>query len=156
MHIINLFSKSVLATSLLMMSALSFAHNGEDHSAKSTTTAMPMDHSQMNHAEMKQESMDHSQMNHSQHQTTSTVNPNEPMQDGGSHQNSHQNHHRKEHGAQIYAVTTVDNKWLMNEDGVGALKSEFETRIGTDENKIFIKFHADKEESHDAHYDAKF
>ena len=161
MHIINLFSKSVLATSLLMVSALSFAHNGEDHSAKSTTTAMPMDHSQMNHAEMnhaemKQESMDHSQMNHSQHQTTSTVNPNEPIQDGGSHQNSHQNHHRKEHGAQIYAVTTVDNKWLMNEDGVGALKSEFETRIGTDENKIFIKFHANKEESHEAHYDAKF
>ena len=35
------------------------------------------------------------------------------------------------------------------------LKSEFETRIGTDENKVFIKVHADKEESHDAHYDAK-
>ena len=151
MHIINLFSKSVLATSLLMVSAVTFAHNGEDHSTKSTTTAMPMDHSQMNHAEMKQESMDHSQMNHVQHQTTSKVNPsNGSVQDGGGHHD-----HRKEHGAQIYAVTTVDNKWLVNEDGVGALKSEFETRIGTDENKVFIKVHADKQESHDAHYDAK-
>ena len=154
MHIINLFSKSVLATSLLMVSAVSFAHNGEDHRAKSATTAMPMDHSQMNHADMN-----HSQVNHSQHQTTSVVNPNESVQDGNghqdSHQNFHQNHHRKEHGTQIYAVTTVDNKWLVNEDGVGTLKSEFETRIGTDENKVFIKVHADKQESHDAHYDAK-
>ncbi len=151
MHIINLFSKSVLATSLLMVSTLTFAHNGEDHGVKSTTTAMPMDHSQINHAEMKQESMDHSQMNHVQHQTTSKVNhSNGSVQDGGGHHD-----HRKEHGAQIYAVTTVDNRWLVNEDGVGALKSEFETRIGTDENKVFIKVHADKQESHDAHYDAK-
>ena len=151
MHIINLFSKSVLATSLLMVSAVTFAHNGEDHSTKSTTTAMPIDHSQINHAEMKQESMDHSQMNHVQHQTISKVNhSNGSVQDGGGHHD-----HRKEHGAQIYAVTTVDNKWLVNEDGVGALKSEFETRIGTDENKVFIKVHADKQESHDAHYDAK-
>lgn len=146
MHIINLFSKSVLATSLLMVSAVSFAHNGEDHITKSTTTAMPMNHSQMNHADMN-----HSQMNHVQHQTTSKVNhSNGSVQDGGGHHD-----HRKEHGAQIYAVTTVDNKWLVNEDGVGALKSEFETRIGTDENKVFIKVHADKQESHDAHYDAK-
>ena len=146
MHIINLFSKSVLATSLLMVSAVSFAHNGEDHITKLTTTAMPMDHSQMNHADMN-----HSQMNHVQHQTISKVNPsNGSVQDGGGHHD-----HRKEHGAQIYAVTTVDNKWLVNEDGVGTLKSEFETRIGTDENKVFIKVHADKQESHDAHYDAK-
>ena len=146
MHIINLFSKSVLATSLLMVSAVSFAHNGEDQSTKLTTTAMPMDHSQMNHADMN-----HSQMNHVQHQTISKVNhSNGSVQDGGGHHD-----HRKEHGAQIYAVTTVDNKWLVNEDGVGTLKSEFETRIGTDENKVFIKVHADKEESHDAHYDAK-
>ena len=68
---------------------------------------------------------------------------------------AHTHDHRKEHGAQIYAVTTVDNKWLLNEDGDGGLKSEFETRIGTDENKLFIKVHADKQEAHKAEYDAK-
>ena len=147
MHSINLFSKSVLASSLLMISAVSFAHNGEDHGVKPTTAIMPMDHSKMNHAEMKQGEMDHSQ-----HQTTSRVNrSNESVQNNAEHTHDH----RAEHGAQIYVVTTVDNKWLVNEDGVGTLKSEFETRIGTDENKIFIKVHADQQESHDAHYDAK-
>ena len=68
---------------------------------------------------------------------------------------AHMHDHRKEHGAQIYAVTTIDNKWLLNEDGDGSLKSEFETRIGTDENKLFIKVHADKQEAHKAEYDAK-
>ncbi len=37
----------------------------------------------------------------------------------------------------------------------GVLKSELETRIGTDENKIFIKVHADHAESQQAEYDAK-
>ena len=152
MHSINLFSKSVLASSLLMISAVSFAHNGEDHGVKPTTAIMPMDHSKMNHAEMSHTEMKHGEMDHAQHQTTSTINrSNESVQDNAEHTHDH----RAEHGAQIYAVTTVDNKWLVNEDGVGTLKSEFETRIGTDENKIFIKVHADQQESHDAHYDAK-
>lgn len=63
--------------------------------------------------------------------------------------------HRKEHGAQVYAVTTLDNKWLVNKDGDGALKSDIETRIGTDENKIFLKAHVNKQESYDIEYDFK-
>ena len=43
----------------------------------------------------------------------------------------------------------------MDESDKGALKSELETRIGTDENKVFIKAHIAKHESHDAEYDAK-
>ncbi|MCW8039949.1 MULTISPECIES: copper resistance protein B [Acinetobacter] len=171
MRIINLFSKSVLSSSLLMISAVSFAHNGDDHGAKATTTAMPMDHSQMNHqqmnhAEMNHADMKHGEMDHSQHiaPAVQSVPEAQPVQDHTTHsapasasvETAHQGHnHRKEHGAQIYAVTTVDNKWLVNEDGAGALKSEFETRIGTDENKVFIKVHAEKQESHDTHYDAK-
>lgn len=70
--------------------------------------------------------------------------------------NDQQGHdHRKEHGAQIYAVTTVDNKWLVNEDGNGGLESEIETRMGTDENKIFLKAHVNKQESYDTEYDFK-
>jgi hypothetical protein len=38
MRTINLFSKTVLASSLLMVSAVSLAHNGEDHSAPEKMT----------------------------------------------------------------------------------------------------------------------
>ncbi len=145
MHIIKLFPKTVLATSLFLVSAWAVAHEGH-HSTSSTeaqSTAMPaMDHSKMNHSQMNHESMNHGAMDHSQHQQKTV---------SATDHTAHQGHdHRKEHGAQIYAVTTVDNKWLLNEDGEGALKSEIETRIGTDENKIFLKAHIDKHESHDA------
>ena len=148
MHIIKLFPKTVLATSLLMISLWTMAHEGHhsDTSTETQETAMPV----MNHAQMNHESMNHGAMDHSQHQQQQkTVSETEDH-------NAHQGHdHRKEHGAQIYAVTTVDNKWMLNEDGDGALKSEIETRIGTDENKIFLKAHIDKHESHDAEYDFK-
>ncbi|WP_336957650.1 copper resistance protein B [Acinetobacter johnsonii] len=124
---INLFSKSILSSSLVLMSATAMAHEGHHMPAEAnenmsmTTESVMSQHVQ--------------QMNHDS--------------------TAHMHDHRKEHGAQIYAVTTVDNKWLLNEDGDGGLKSEFETRIGTDENKLFIKVHADKQESHKAEYDAK-
>lgn len=132
-----------------MISAVSLAHNGEDHSAPAKVTAAVASSSQNQSIQMN-----HGQMNHAQHQATSTVNHLHLVPDANAQQSLHYDH-RSEHGAQIYAITTVDNKWLVNEDGTGGLKSEFETRIGTDENKVFIKVHADKEESHDAHYDAK-
>lgn len=73
-----------------------------------------------------------------------------------THASTHPGHdHRKEHGAQVYVVTTLDNKWRVNEDGKGALKSEIETRIGTDENKIFLKAHVNKQEFYDTEYDLK-
>ncbi|AYO55327.1 copper resistance protein B [Acinetobacter wuhouensis] len=162
MHITKLFPKTVLATSLFLVSAWAVAHEGHhsDPSTETQTTAMPvmdhskmnhsqMSHSQMNHENMNHASMNHGAMDHSQHQQQQkTV--------SATDHTAHQGHdHRKEHGAQIYAVTTVDNKWLVNEDGEGALKSEIETRIGTDENKIFLKAHIDKHESHDAEYDFK-
>lgn len=162
MHIIKLFPKTVLATSLFLVSAWAVAHEGyhSDPSTETQTTAMPaMDHSKMNHSQMSHSQVNHENMNH--------ASMNHDAMDHSQHQQQqktvsatdhtvHQGHdHRKEHGAQIYAITTVDNKWLLNEDGEGALKSEIETRIGTDENKIFLKAHIDKHESHDAEYDFK-
>ena len=161
MHTINLFSKSVLSTALLMISTASFAHNGEDHSvpAKDVTVSVTSSGQNMQ--------INHSQMSHEQNNAANTPQnmSQQSVKDHSSHvvstasdtvETAYQGHdHSKEHGAQIYAVTTVDNQWLVNDDGTGALKSEFETLIGTDENKLFIKVHADKEESHDAHYDAK-
>jgi len=140
MRTINLFSKTVLASSLLMVSAVSLAHNGEDHSAPEKMTVATSS-SQNQPMQMDRSQMNHSQMNQAQHQATSTVNHSHHVPDANAQQSSHYDH-RSEHGAQIYAITTVDNKWLVNEDGTGDLKSEFETRIGTDENKVFIKIHA--------------
>ncbi|WP_010115222.1 copper resistance protein B [Acinetobacter sp. P8-3-8] len=164
MRITNLFpktfSKTVLASSLLLLSGLVLAHEGHvdispQQVSEQQNDMSEMDHSKMNHNDMQQ-------MDHSQHQSSLTqANQAEHSQTKHSQTKkqmaeNHQGHdHRTEHGAQIYTVTTLDNKWLLNEDGEGALKSEFETRIGTDENKIFIKAHLDKHESHDAEYDVK-
>ena len=68
----------------------------------------------------------------------------------------HEGHdHRKEHGAQVYAVTTIDSQWRMNNDDQGIWKTELESRIGTDENKIFFKLHADRPESEELSLEAK-
>ena len=156
MHTTKLFPHTVLASSLLMMSSWAMAHEGHDMMSASPTTTTSnsemVDHSQMNHAGMDHSQMNHSKIDHSQHQQTTE----QVISPQATAHIEHQGHdHRKEHGAQIYTVSTVDTKWLLNEDGEGALKSEIETRIGTDENKLFIKVHADKAESHDAHVDAK-
>ncbi|MFW1857937.1 copper resistance protein B [Acinetobacter defluvii] len=171
MHITKLFPKTILASSLCLVSAWTVAHeeHHSDISAERQTTAMPaMDHSKMNHSQMNHEGMNHSQMSHSVMPHSQTENASAQTVDHPPHQqqqktvsasedySAHQGHdHRKEHGAQIYAVTTIDNKWLVNEDGNGALTSEIETRIGTDENKIFLKAQIDQHESHDAKYDFK-
>src|SRR5690606_39403619 len=46
-------------------------------------------------------------------------------------------------------------KWQINSAGNGAFKSENEARIGTDENKVFLKLQADKSESSQADYAAE-
>ncbi|MFW2067374.1 copper resistance protein B [Acinetobacter johnsonii] len=127
MRTINLFSKSIVSSSLVLMSATAMAHEVHHMPAEANANMSMTTESVMSQYAQ--------QMNHDS--------------------KAHTHDHRKEHGAQIYAVTTVDNKWLLNEDGDGDLKSEFETRIGTDENKLFIKVHADKQEAHKAEYDAK-
>ena len=127
MRTINLFSKSIVSSSFVLMSAAAMAHEGHHMPAEANANMSMTTESVMSQYAQ--------QMNHDS--------------------KAHTHDHRKEHGAQIYAVTTVDNKWLLNEDGDGGLKSEFETRIGTDENKLFIKVHADKQEAHKAEYDAK-
>ena len=162
MRSINLFAMRTLSASLLVLSGQSFAH--EDHHA-------------MSMSEPQTQPVEDIQMDHSQHQKISAAphvvvdeKQKQPVQQAHSnlddldqdHKSGHQfddkvDHaaHLKEHGGQIYQQTTIESKWLRNDNGQGALKSKLETRIGTDENKIFIKVHADKAESQQAEYDAK-
>ena len=162
MRSINLFAMSTLSASLLVLSGQSFAH--EDHHA-------------MSMSEQQTQPAEDIPMDHSQHQKMSAApqvvveeKPVQPVQQAHSnlddldqdHKLDHQFDHKvdhaahlKEHGGQIYQQTTLESKWLRNDNAQGALKSKLETRIGTDENKIFIKVHADKAESQQAEYDAK-
>ncbi|WP_445116384.1 copper resistance protein B [Acinetobacter sp. WZC-1] len=81
-----------------------------------------------------------------------------PMQDGmtSSETPEHQAHdHRKDHGAQIHQLTTVESKWTLDDSGQGTLKSELETRVGSDENRLFIKINTDQPESQQTAYKAK-
>ena len=168
MHNINLFSptllaQSVLATTLVLSSGFSQAN-------ASAQASMPImsDHQHSHHNMMDMESssvaepntatsadmlmpvhsQQHAQMPH-QHAMSDSL-------QHSTEQAPHEGHdHRKEHGAQVYAVTTFDSQWRMNNDDEGVWKTELETRIGTDENKVFFKLHADRAESEDVGLEAK-
>lgn len=156
MRSINLFMMSTLSTSLLVLNGQSFAH--EEHHAMlmsepqtQPSEDIPMDHSQ--HQKMSaapQVVVEEKQMQPAQQAYSDSDDLDYKL----DHQFDHAAH-LKEHGGQVYQQTTLESKWQRNDDGRGALKSELETRIGTDENKIFIKVHADKAESQQAEYDAK-
>lgn len=156
MRIINLFAMSTLSASLLVLSGQSFAHEGHHAMSMSGQQGQPS----------KEISVDHSQ--HPKMsiapQAVTEKKQMQPIQqahsdsDDFAYKSDQQfDHaaHLKEHGGQIYQQTTLESKWQRNDEGQGALKSELETRMGTDENKIFIKVHADKVESHQTEYDAK-
>ena len=162
MRSINLFAMSTLSASLLVLSGQSFAH--EDHHAMSMSEPqtqpaedIPMDHSQ--HQKMSaapQVVVEEKQVQPVQqaHSNLDDLDQDHKLDHQFDHKVDHAAH-LKEHGGQIYQQTTLESKWLRNDNGQGALKSKLETRIGTDENKIFIKVHADKAESQQAEYDAK-
>ena len=174
MRSINLFPQTVLAGSLLLLSQLTLAQAQQDHTVHQQQSESQGQQVEMDHSEMQQEmqNMDHSSMQPmASSNMTSVPDSVKPVQasqltehshhqqiqaESLSSETDHQVHdHRAEHGAQVYMVNTFDNKWLVDEGGTGTLKSEFETRIGTDENKLFIKAHLDKQESHAAEYEVK-
>ncbi|NNH88588.1 copper resistance protein B [Acinetobacter terrae] len=146
MYIINLFAMSMLSASLLLLSGQSIAQ--EQHHS------MPMPQQSGPSTEMHEDYSQHHQMATKQ-QTVAEEKPQSLQQEQSSSDETDHAAHIKEHGGQLYQQTTFESKWLRNEDGEGILKSEFETRIGTDENKVFIKIHADQAESRQAEYDAK-
>ena len=146
MRSINLFAMSTLSASLLVLSGQSFAHEGHHAMSMSEPQTQPAEEIPVDHSQ-------HQKMSAAPQVVTEEKQV-QPVQlahsDGFDHAA-----HLKEHGGQIYQQTTIESKWLRNDNGQGALKSKLETRIGTDENKIFIKVHADKAESQQTEYDAK-
>lgn len=150
MQIINLFSKSVLASSLLMLSGLALAHEGhqmQSDTSIGTESTVVTDHSSMDHSKMNQLDEQSNAVDHTQHQALTTTMGEESIASHSTHD------HRKEHGAQVYQRVTIDNAWMLDEDGKGTLDSSLELRIGTDENKLFIKGSSSKAESDKIEYD---
>ncbi|OTG96788.1 copper resistance protein B [Acinetobacter sp. ANC 4973] len=161
MRSINLFAMSTLSASLLVLSGQSFAHEGHhamSMSEQQTQPAedIPMDHSQHQKMSAAPQVVEEKQMQPVQlaHSNSDGFDQDHKLDYQFDHKVDHAAH-LKEHGGQIYQQTILESKWLRNDDGRGVLKSELETRIGTDENKIFIKVHTDKAESAQAEYDAK-
>lgn len=134
------FSFMAVSSSLLLLSSMTWAETEHSMVHQHEHATMPMETVTM---PVEDAGMEHSQMQHQSMVMSST----EIDADHSSH--------AKEHGGQIYQSTTLESRWLRNEDGEGTLKSELETRIGTDENKLFIKLHSDKAESHRAETEAK-
>ena len=81
-------------------------------------------------------------------QHTAAVSPEQPLLASDSHAA-----HKREHGGQFYQRTELENRWSWNPDGQGSFESELESRIGTDENKLFILAHLHKAESERTGYD---
>ena len=64
--------------------------------------------------------------------------------------------HMNEHGGEIYQSSEFTSKWLNDDTGQGVWQTQLESRIGTDENKLFVQLNAEKTESENTNYDTKF
>ena len=133
-----------------MLSGLALAHEGhqmQNDVSIATDSAVVTDHSSMDHSKMNQLDEKSNAVDHTQHQAITTTTGEESIASHSTHD------HRKEHGAQVYQRVTIDNAWMLDEDGKGTLDSSLELRIGTDENKLFIKGNSSKAESDKIEYD---
>lgn len=61
--------------------------------------------------------------------------------------------HIHSHGSEIYQTTTLQNAWLQDDNGQGQWLSELTSKIGTDEQKLFLKAHFKRAESEHSAYD---
>lgn len=154
MHIINLASSCTLTASMLLITgptlAQTTAHTAHHGTEMTVATGM-----NMTDPVEEQQQMEH-QHEQQDHARETTAMPTQPLAMPVSmpYVTEHEDH-QQQHGRQIYQRTIVESRWLRNEDGQGQLKSELDTRIGTDENKLVVKIHQDKAESEQSEYDAK-
>ena len=144
----NFFSKTVLSIALISISNLTFANSSTSEQESNITNGMRV---------LLQESggLRYSpQELYPEYYSMENANGGDNIiltarkRSDGSHDD-----HLKEHGGQIYQATKLENAWIVDEDGKGNLGTKFETLIGTDENRLFLKANLDKSESNDPKYD---
>ena len=144
----NFFSKTVLSIALISISNLTFADNSTSQQESNITNGMRV---------LLQESggLRYSpQELYPEYYSMENANGGDNIILTARKRSAPSNDdHLKEHGGQIYQLTRLENAWIVDEDGKGNLGTRFDTLIGTDENRLFLKANLDKSESNDPKYD---
>lgn len=144
----NFFSKTVLSIALISISNLTFADNSTSQQESNITNGMRV---------LLQESggLRYSpQELYPEYYSMENANGGDNIILTARKRSAPSNDdHLKEHGGQIYQVTRLENAWMVDEDGKGNLGTKFDTLIGTDENRLFLKANLDKAEGNDPKYD---
>ncbi|EHU1360459.1 copper resistance protein B [Acinetobacter baumannii] len=144
----NFFSKTVLSIALISISNLTFADNSTSQQESNITNGMRV---------LLQESggLRYSpQELYPEYYSMENANGGDNIILTARKRSAPSNDdHLKEHGGQIYQVTRLENAWIVDEDGKGNLGTKFDTLIGTDENRLFLKANLDKAEGNDPKYD---
>ena len=145
MHIIKQSSKMKRYTQLIVVSGIASSLGGFAHAHAHEAHNQML---QMNQASQQQMVvMETSKADHHKHEQSKLAYSSDVQDAEHSHHN--------EHGGQIYQSTSLENAWAVDEDGNSSVSTELKTWVGTDENKIFIKLHLDKDEAQDAVIDGK-
>lgn len=128
------------------------AHQGHEIKSHSKAQASHSSGHTLVHQELHaQHQIQQQSKSNQQHAVTDAV----ALQANESSHLMHDQSHLKEHGGQIFQASRLETKWLNSGRGQGELKTEFESRIGTDENKLYLQIHSNKPESTSTSTDAK-
>lgn len=163
----EIHDQSHLNSSMPMMPSAEHAHEQksehEHHPSDSQSVPTQRDESHHQHQQPNNQiSSEKSETNHSQqhskhhskHESSQPPSDQSQQESPSLEDQPHAQAHLKEHGGQIFQASNLETKWMNSDAGQGTFKTQFESRIGTDEHKIFVQVHADKAESASTSTDA--
>ena len=140
----NLLGAMLFATPMLWAQMEHEASHVTEQDAALLMSSQPVDmHAQ--HEQMMQ-------AKHQQHQQHQLMTMHRPMEMAAA---VTVHDHRQEHGGQWYQSSMLESKWMHHAGGRGVWLSELESRVGTDEHKLFVKLHTQQTESQQAEYEAQ-
>jgi len=144
----NFFSKTVLSIALVSISNLTFANSSTSEQESNITNGMRVSLQESGGLRYSPQEL------YPEYYSMENANGGDNIILTARKRSAPSNDdHLKEHGGQIYQVTRLENAWMVDEDGKGNLGTKFDTLIGTDENRLFLKANLDKAEGNDPKYD---
>ena len=143
----NLLGAMLFATPMLSAQTEHADSHLTEHEAVPQTSVKSVDKHAQHEQMMQAEHQQHQQ--HQQHQLMNMLHPVEKAATATTHD------HRQEHGGQWYQSSMLESKWMQHAGGRGVWQSELESRVGTDEHKLFFKLHTQQAESQQTEYEAQ-
>lgn len=144
----NFFSKTVLSIALVSISNLTFANSSTSEQESNITNGMRVSLQESGGLRYSPQEL------YPEYYSMENANGGDNIILTARKRSAPSNDdHLKEHGGQIYQLTRLENAWIVDEDGKGNLGTKFDTLIGTDENRLFLKANLDKAEGNDPKYD---